>query len=137
MQNQKFPTKTKIAAWWMMILGTVGLIPLMFLEIISFSKFFIGSGAIDIVCLIGILILFNLYFFLLGIFLLKRKRWAWKAAIVGIFIYLAVLLFGFFIAQYKWYAIGWYLGTFMPYLMIVIPLVFLLLDRKNFFEVAK
>ena len=139
MEKVLLPIKTKIAAWWMII----------FLSI--FSSFINLTASIELLnfifpppagCLffetsrllifVGGMILAIVSFFAIfrsGIFLLKRKKIAWKLSIGIISLYLIISVF----------VVIEILGSFIFFVIPVlylIPLILLFLDRKNFWKIA-
>ena len=147
MEKVSLPIKTKIAAWWMIVIGIViiflGLGDLVLLMFYAF--WWIGPSTL----------LHPLSIFLLGWFICflssriaKRRRWAWWT---GILSPLIIWLF------YLWY-IFLYLWIFQPLdladlflvffsrnefflvilcnILILPPIILLLLDRKNFWKIA-
>ena len=139
-QKPSFPIKTKIAAWWMMVLGVIGMIvgvgstvgPLIFLSTffikleVSFSeilKTFLSSEAIYYFIFA---FLASLLSFISGLYLLKRKKQSWWWAIIAIFIGLIVSI----LSEEEIY-----MAT-ENILVLIIPLVLLISDRKNFFKIA-
>ena len=118
-QKPNLPIKTKIAAWWLIIIGVIGLIFSVW-NILSYLLIFFReswgqeSGRALIGSLsFGVIVLLSLFFLLPGIFLLRKKRWAWWIIIV-------LLIFP---SIYMWY-------------FTLVPIVLFLLDRKNFFKIA-
>jgi hypothetical protein len=82
--------------------------------------------------------IFNFFF---GLFLLRRREWAWKLGIVtllfsiivhGFFVFLSVSFFG----RNPEILLTGFLGFGIPFIGSLIPLILLLLDRKNFWKVA-
>lgn len=126
--------KTKIAAWWMMLIGLFGGIGLLLSLMTMVALAAAAPRGVDIFVILVISSLF-LFPFFSGIFLLKMKKWAWWFSVI-------ILLIGVIFSQ----MVAWFFGFFplveptiyilflIPFL---IPLILLLLDRKNFFKVAK
>jgi len=125
------PTKTKIVAWFLIVIGTIGILGL-FISLFGLISMilikFIGFppsktpllSEIPKVFLLGILI--TMFNFLPGIFLLKRKKWSWWLVIILIS---SSLLYSLM----KFSSFGILINSFL--------LALLLLDRKNFLKVAK
>lgn len=153
MEQITLPTKTKIAAWWMLVIGGISLIA--FLGELALSLYIFifppkGDEALGIVFLVIFLaflaivsLLIGLSLFLPAVYLLKRKRWAQKftimilpAEIVGPF----VLYFLFNLIGLKEVLINFlfYIIILVIILVVIIgiPFILLLLDRKNFEEIA-
>ena len=150
-QKPSLPTKTKIAARWIIVIGLIVmiwgglimtiwdgyLIDVEFFDADFFlrQKLFIGEES-------GALIFFaNLSLLIFVYFLLMCKRWAWWILVVGDFI---LMIFGglyFFMAAifpgyllfFTWVDI---LFSFIIPTISVVPFVLLLLDRKNFWKIA-
>ena len=120
------PIKTKIAAWWMIVIGVIILIE----GIITINERITSTAVgapIDLDSIVDEIIfwaLSSLFLFLPALFLLKRKKWAWHlavgtTAIVSLFIFDWYLPFKFIIL--------------LPFFTLA-PLILLLLDRKNFWK---
>lgn len=143
MEKITLPIKTKIAAWWMILLGGI-LLVVFLLGLISFLRGdFSGgiSGVFYAAFLIWILMISGpgMLLFLPGLFLLQRRKWAWKFALIILPIGMIIwLVFG----------VGWafVLTTppvpreLVPFVIIDIitlgPLILVFLDRKNFWKIA-
>jgi hypothetical protein len=123
-QKPPLPIKTKIAAWWLII----------------FSPEFAAGGlaAAKYIGLIGIVVPTLLGFFS-GIFILiwKKKR-AWWLAVLTLSITLVFFLIsdGLFAVVNNSYSEDVIKAFLLPKISIIIPLIFLLIDRKNFFKIA-
>jgi len=128
MEKISLPTKTKIAAWWMMIMGIMGIGYVFLFTILMITGSFYHSRIIH-------LVRFFLYFFVLlflpSLFILKRKKIGWWFAIFS-------LIFSFFGFPYTMIVFGFVLASISPIIIIVfiILLILLLLDRKNFWKIA-
>lgn len=121
MEKAPLPIKTKIAAWWMIGIGII--------IILLAIKDILKPSGIPIIGRFTIM-LFLLLPFLLSIYgavsLLKRKKWAYVFSTV---ITLIIIMFSFFNLEED---LIWWL-TFFSNIFI---LLFLLLDRKNFWRIA-
>jgi hypothetical protein len=134
-QKPTLPIKTKITAWGMAVIGGVIIISGLLGAWVSRNVY--GGGAIPfslfiiiITCPFGLLV-----FFLPGVFLLKRKKWAWWFSVVMLFISILTP-----------YSAPDLLISLLPspsiYLNLInriIPLllfILLLLDRKNFWKIV-
>ena len=91
-QSNKAPTKTRIAAWMMIIGGIVWLMGLL-IEIFSFKFESIKFESINLY--LGLLIMRPIFLYLilrglliiiLSYFLIMGKRWAWVISVVFLFI---------------------------------------------------
>ena len=71
-----FPKKTKIGAWWIIILGGIGII-VFFLGL----SYYGGGDWIGVFMVSGTLWILSILLLLGGILILKRKRWAWVSVI--------------------------------------------------------
>jgi len=155
--NQKptLPIKTKVAAWWMILLGGLTIIE-------GFIFIFPGglTGDItDIFIFIFIISIF-LFFMIPSFFLLRRKRIAWWLYIIIISINLIFALFcliktrSFFdfgtlslgrfpillplyllTSKRTFFELYGYVNGF-EFILYTIPFILLLLDRKNFWKIA-
>jgi len=140
---EKLPIKTKIAAWWMIIEGIIGILGVLFIigftfyfccffwKNISFSEFveyFFEAFSPKMIYLLIIPLSLSMLFILSGVFLLKKKKESLGLSIIVIFLGMIASLF----APEKDFSI-----IFENILLSLIPLILLLLDRKNFFKVAK
>ena len=138
MTKANFPRKTEIAAWWIVIYGIVTtIVQISFLSILpawSDSAEW-GPGRVIftfILLAIGI-------FYILPIRLLFRKeRRAWSLAVLSISIDILALFVTAWIISYFYLDNGhssvllliplWILG--------LVPLILIILDRKNYFEIV-
>jgi len=134
-QKLSIGVKTKIAAWWMIATGII---------IIVFPMILFPEEEMRF--LILIFFLHGLFFLIFNFYLLKRKKWAWYAIIISLFNIVAcgiVIIFLFTINLFALTNISikeisrdvllLIIFGFVPFL---IPLVLLLLDRKNFWKIA-
>ena len=127
MEKVSLPIKTKIAAWWMIIisviLGCVGLR----IAIQGYLHSLYG-GVLLLPVGLGIFFMGGLLIFLPGLFLLKRKVDSWwiSVMILGIASTLSIFLVltGFTLLELCYSS------------MFLIPFILLLLDRKNFWKIA-
>jgi hypothetical protein len=156
-QKLTLPIKTKIAAWWMIIIGGLGAI-----ACIIVVNFLLSQSCTAGVELPIILFLPSALGFLFGLFLLKIKKWAWVCSVVLfsliIFLFLFIQINNFASAidncrkrygpelQTKFCSIKSYLiDEWFKFLywdvifcaIFLIPPILLLLDRKNFWKIAK
>jgi hypothetical protein len=128
MEQTSLPLKTKIAAWWMIVIsGLMILYCLWGASDVLFggglqSSDFLGE-LIGLIALIFLIIALpvGLVFFIPSIFLLKKKRKPWWFIEIILFISIIVFLINFI----------------FPILIIFVPpFILLLIDRKNFWKVA-
>jgi len=136
MEQNKLPTKTKIAAWWMIIFGIMGIIGTTFgfIGYAIFGRGTAGSGETALLALLPVFIV-GLPLLILGILISKRKKWAWILTL-AIFILLEFCMWAL-----KGCCTVDFLGfqVSLPYnvfLLVLVPFILLLLDRKNFFKIA-
>ena len=159
-QKLVLPIKTKIATWWLIILGILPIIiglgfakdailyeppPEMLSEIRDPLTFAIAivqhalypsresliSGAIFFL-VVGLTIL------LLNIFVLKRKKIAWWALIILLLIGTipSGTIFVYNLLQGAHYYDSFVLFLALFFVGLFLPLILLILDRKNFFKIA-
>ena len=150
MEKVNLPTKTKIAAWWMIGIGGA-LTVLFWPEFISDVGFFGILGA--------------LLFIIPGYLLLKRKKSGWWLALTIVSINLVIFSWlvvpdilsppghpDLYVPEQLLFLVsiliivsplsifrGAFLGSFTTgflFLLLLIPLILLFLDRKNFWKVA-
>jgi hypothetical protein len=136
MKKVKLPIKTEIAAWWLIVVGLIGTIA----TIAAICIYCRGCDEWCIGCVLWAAIVFviGLLYFLSGMFLARRTMGAWAATILILIIELA--------------AFAYYYGTsfesiFSPspsrypytpiFFIFLIPLILLILDRKNYFEMVR
>jgi len=143
-QKPSLPIKTKIAGLMMIIFGIV---------IVPFSLiFFFGMAGLGY--LSGEIYGYSMLFGLLGLFLIilppflfKMKRWAcWFSGII--LTILVIIFLQYFIWLLLHYSeaidkgrvylenLPFLIGVFVIIILFLVPLLLLLLDRKNFFKVA-
>ena len=124
-QKPSFPIKTKIAAWWMIIVGIIGIIAFFVLfeinrVMFATSECKVGYGLIVVPTLPA----FPL--FLSGVFLLAKRKWTWWVSAIFLSVGLAVSILLIFVSL-----------IFSPIILIVLlPLILFLFDRKNFWKIA-
>jgi hypothetical protein len=129
MEGIKLPTKTKIAAWWMVITWLI-LISLVF----YLSKGLQEDWQIGIFfIIIALVFVISAYFCLF-----KQKRWAWFILTVG---NLGIMIFsGYFFMYFFRFGSYWVviaLSACFPLIVVsLVPFILLSLDRKNFFKIA-
>ncbi|MFA5374938.1 MAG: hypothetical protein WC455_04185 [Dehalococcoidia bacterium] len=129
MTKSKLPIKTKIAIWWIFVLGVlVFIIPL----------FALGYTNEEMI-LTPLLLLQNLciafLYSLSGIFLIIRKTWAWNVAIA----ILTIEVFSLFIYLHVEINLDMFGGPilFAANILLLIPLILIILDRKNYLEMVR
>lgn len=135
------PIKTRIAAWLMIITAVSGTL---FFRLTFMSKQAISGAEIGAIFVVGafyfIILPLGLLICISGIFLLKRKRWAWWFSVVifSIFSILAVKIVIGSIIEESIYGVevGYIVFLILIILSPLIPVILLLLDRKNFWKIA-
>jgi hypothetical protein len=140
MEKVSLPIKTKIAAWWMIIIGGIELIIATFFTFFQLFIFAEGRNIDFFIFYFLSLFLPSLLFFIPAPFLLKKKKLAWW---FSIFVLLLLILLSFLLPP-KWlifpnvgilmYLLGW--KTKLIDIISLIPFILLLLDRKNFWKIA-
>jgi len=143
-QKSPLPIKTKIAAWWMMIISGFIIIrglswPLrMKGTYIPPSNFYAYIFVLSVYLPVGLLV-----FFLPALFLFKRKKWGWYWAIITLFLGMGICTYIFPLYEYLSYRKGEYyeleliIGSSLFIIIAFLPsLILLLLDRKNFWKIA-
>ena len=136
-KNKKLPTKTKVAAWWMIVNGGM-IIFLSLIEVIYEIKIGAEWRIFTIPLLFFISFCSFIFLIVSARSLLKQKEWAWWfsmcfLAIAGIYSLLCfdfTFFFTFFRDRIDFI-------FFLIFLVSLISFPLLFLDRKNFFEVAK
>jgi hypothetical protein len=136
-EEEVLPKLTKIAAWLLIIRGIlfIFLIILLPLALIPIKGMSVLKEGLDFKLLYYLnlffpITIFDIFLILPGVFVLKKKKFAWIIAIILCAI--NILLIGFVLCfRYRALPIVSY---FLIYLFIFILLIF---DRKNFFKVAK
>jgi hypothetical protein len=142
-QKPSLPNKTKMAAWWIIIIGGIWSIYLTW--VIGLSLIFIplipswgiNSGVQIGIEVMGAALLIPSLFFLIpipGFFILMRKRWAWWVSII---IY-GLISFYFFSRLFTVtiFLVSLNAFDYCYLLSFLVPFILLLLDRKNFFKIA-
>jgi len=167
MEKVSLPIKTKIAVWWMTVLGLIfslhGLHPIIFPP---------GGDPANAIFLgfFGIIVLVSgLLFFVFGILLFKKKKIGWYLSIIMLFIALGPFIYFLILGEdirviesyYNYYIdyrfhpekycvydpklrdgkICWKPNApefWFPFegFTLLLPLILLLLDRKNFWKIT-
>jgi hypothetical protein len=133
-QKPPLPIKTKIAAWWMILLGGLGAI-----ACVLFIKEIVGGS-----CWAGLQIPLILFFpsflvFLSGIFILIGKKWARWLAFITLSVMMIIFVgynFSLVINRKSLSLVDVIKFFSLTALPIIIPFILLLLDRKNFWKIA-
>jgi len=153
MEKISLPIKTKIAAWWIMTIGMVVILVGFWLLFLSphIYKGWVGGGTmigVLLIVLIAILLIFSGYsIFNSSYTLLKRKKQAWKTnllwILLGIILVLGLNTYSIYdeiVYRHVRFDIWKILDEFIFSIIFaspfLIPLILLLLDRKNFWKIA-
>ena len=140
MIKAKFPRKTEIAAWWLIIYGIVSTIAqISFLSILpawSGSNEWVQFGVfvyILILLVIGILYVLPIRF------LFRKERWAWAIAVSMMCINVLILFVNAWMISDTYLDLGRHIVfVLIPLWMLgVAPPVLIILDRKNYFEMVR
>jgi hypothetical protein len=161
MEKVSLPTKTKIAAWWMIVVGGINIV-ISFLGIVTNP----GGDWLALLFPLIILLVAAILFVLGGFYLFRRKKWAWRMCIGILILIILVIwsitdLYGYIgvsdicesRCMYDVRPIGnqWiefklnqncinrceFLITSLFSIPFLVPILLLLLDRKNFWKIAK
>jgi drug/metabolite transporter (DMT)-like permease len=139
-QKPSVPIKTKIAAWWI-IIGGIIYAGYSFFSSYNFYK--LSNALAEKYGMVTIplsTIIYQTFGYLLvpcviGFFLLKRKKLAWEFA--ALFLALAfveeILTLLIAVSKKDISKVNILVGNFF---LVTIPLILLILDRKNFFKIA-
>ena len=141
-QKLSLPIKTKIAAWWIIVYVIVFSI-CKFFDIYFFHKTHkIPEGVVimgypSLSETLVIIILAVLFYSLISLFLLRKKKIAWYCAVVIFSYFLIGNFFRLFMIIFQGIPISLYeLSLNFNFLLMLIPVTLLILDRKNFFKIA-
>jgi len=155
MEKIILPTKTKIAAWWMIVIG--GIVIVLGIKAAG-GSYTSGAGLENIIFFITSVFLGSLLI-ITNLLLLKRKKVGWEFSIFILSILLISLLIcwislsplfsSFFVfvepcclpflivdLGLDEMGISFPFTGFFLFLLLLIPLILLLLDRKNFWKIA-
>ncbi len=153
MEKVELPTKTKIAAWLIILIGLIGGWGLC---VSTLHKFYVGR--FELKSLIYIPLIFIILF--IGFNILKKRKWAWWAACIPLFITILLFFFPFspfmfalmMVLPYALYpdcvlhncrvhGVGNFYDDVAPVLIIlilaIVSFILLLVDRKNFWKIAQ
>jgi hypothetical protein len=138
MNKAKLPAKTKIAIWWLIVVGivlTIGLSGLLLLAII-FSIPIDSEPAVPNLVLYFFLPFCGIFTLISGIFLRKESKQAWKVAAVVLFI---AIIYSLGICLYIVIHHCDNLSYMIPIVLLIgsviylTPLIIIIVDRKNYF----
>jgi len=152
MEKVSLPIKTKIAAWWIRILAIILLIRGIFDTLSgmwlrgheymyppfplthAFSSVYLKFARFNFI--------FSILLFFFSYFLFKGRKWSWIGSLALLIVNFIDRLQGFvsFLLMTARLKAGIMIGYFSSYFFFLIafllPIILLLLDRKNFFKVA-
>jgi len=132
-QKPPLPTKTKIAAWWMIIIGITGITLSAYLSYVVSTR---GTYMLALAyAFIIITFMYGLPFLFCGFILNLRKKWTWWLVLILLSVGLTSHLFFISLFQGSLYQ-GIKVSFTWSFLLFILPLILLLLDRKNFFKIA-
>ena len=128
--ENKLPTKTKIAAVWLIGFGIISTL------IVITDETFTESYLLFVFQFI--LLIWSCLFYIVPVFLIKKKKWSWWLLIIILFILTIIfvretfilVLAPFFTPNER------FVEELVFTILFFIPLILLLRDRKNFFKVA-
>ena len=141
MEKVSLPIKTKIAAWWIIMIGLIGII--FYINKVLIKKgFFITHAIIESpgefldLAIFSILFLFSLSNFISGVYIFKKRKLAWWTAVITLVLGIisTVLLLPLSLVIIKEALIIFIILILLC--VFVIPFFLLLLDRKNFWKIA-
>lgn len=134
MRKISLPIKTRVAISWLIVLDVLlllcsivwGVVSIMFGSVPGFFE------------LVAFPSLFLIILILLEIIFLKKKKWAWWIITILLFLITSLTaIFLFLLLLSPTQGIGFLrIFTFLFEIIFILPLVLLLLDRKNFLKVA-
>jgi cation transport ATPase len=141
----KLPTKTKIAVWWLIVVGVALMIFLLILSPYSFYFSFNAGQLQQAIIIAVILFIGSILYFASGFFLLKRSKRVWIVVVtllsiialcpIGIYLYESIDF-----AKYSEDATNYseIPIILLPWALIYLtPLILTILDRKNYFKMVR
>lgn len=135
--NAKLPTKTKIAAWWILIVGAVGT-TIATLCFMIWCTSMPDSQFTNTCFLPGLVIVaVGILYLLPSVLLLKRKSWAWIFAISVLT--LELLFFTVFYTSSLFpcsYCRSPHYEYTPIFIIYFVPLILIIIDRKNYFAMV-
>lgn len=145
MNKTKLPTKTKIAMWWLTLVGLLLIAYSIYCLLFAFTMSFDtpSSERGELFRYMGLFLLGNVLYTLSGIFIYIKTKWAWTVTMtilsivaicyIGIYLYFVIDDFSRYgaLSDYSYILIA-LLGS----LILLIPLVLITIDRKNYLEMV-
>jgi hypothetical protein len=120
------PIKTKIAAWWLIFLGIIGIL----LSIVGILR----GGEIWVIGIFLFLPSMLCSFLPALLLLLIKNKWAWIFTIIMLLIGIGIIVIGLFFFDLPW-EYGWEYGDVIIFsislFVLLIPFILLLFDYKN------
>jgi hypothetical protein len=139
MNKAKLPVKTKIAVWWIRIIAAlvaIGGLIVIFVTLTTAADI-VKEEEIGILFFVVVTIVLPIWllFLLPSILLVLKKPWGWTAStitlsseimgVLGVCIYFAITE-GLYYLQYT-----------PATIFLLVPLILIILDRKNYFEMIR
>jgi len=133
----KLPTKTKIAVWWLAA-WTLAAIPVMAIV----GAIFFASGPLEgtaaggwavMFCILALMVA-EILVFLPVIFLSMKRTWSLPVSGTMLVVYVALNIIWVF--SHLTDAMNALL-SFIPGIILLVPLVLIIVDRKNYFEMLR
>lgn len=125
MEQATFPIKTKIAAWWLIVLGMPSFVFFVVIFITGIIKEKVSLSAILHPLILVSLVISSLLI-VVGISILRKKRNGWKFALFLPIIFLLSVRFISFASGI----------IYIAFIFFIPALVLLIIDRNNFLKIA-
>ncbi len=138
----KLPTKTRIAAHWIILVGVVGTIVMIVRFGFSYGTWesSMGSGAFFAIFFLTLLcIALGALYLLPAIFLRKRKRWAWIYAVSTLCVAIIPLIGLTIVEAIRPHLLAgenslyYYIAGII---ICLVPMILLFIDVKNYWEIT-
>jgi hypothetical protein len=135
MSKAKLPIKTLITVLWLIAMGVIlttwHLVALFVLSLYSLDAGPVNERGNN---LVFILLLGSILYIISGIFLSRRSKRAWIVAVTVLSI---VTICSIGIYLYYLSPSGYSYYSAIPIIAYLVPLILLILDRKNYFEMVR
>ncbi len=119
----KLSTKTKIAVWWLLIFGSIGIISAIVL-ICGFGVMGLGVGLA--------VFLFAIFYLIIALLLVRGERfWAVLILLNPLGWWVLFLLLNIGTYDNVWEPFSSFYPYILIFLLFLIPLILIILDRKN------
>jgi len=143
MNKNKLTTKTKIAVWWLIVIGVVLTIWHLAASFMSLI-YSLDAGPVDEkeINLVFVLLLGSIFYILSGISLSRKSKRAWAVAVTILSI-ITICSMGIYlyISDYAYYSripcIKIPIILLLGFFIYLTPLILVILDRKNYFEMVR